>query len=72
MNSEKNVTQHSDSDINLEKLEIQIQELLRMEFDIIEDIDRQKRDLFNVQQQRELLETQLRLIKERQLGQEQE
>lgn len=66
------MTNDSSSDINVEELEIQIQELLRLEFDIIEDIGRQQRDLHNVQQQRELLETQLRLIKERQLGQEQE
>ena len=60
------------SNINTETLEIQIQELLRLEFDIVEDIEKHKRDLLKVQEQRELLETQLRLITERQLGQEQE
>ncbi len=58
--------------LSIEELEIQIQELLRLEFDIIEDIEKQQRDLTKVRQQRELLETQLRLITERQLGQEQE
>lgn len=66
------MTDQNDLTINIEELEIQIQELLRLEFDITEDIEKQRRDLVNVQQQRELLETQLRLIKERQLGQEQE
>jgi hypothetical protein len=68
----KNVTQLSDSSINPESLEIQIQELLRLEFDITEDIEKQKCDLKKVQEQRELLETQLRLITEKQLGQEQD
>lgn len=66
------MTQQGNAGINPEKLEIQIQELLRLEFDITEDIEKQRRDLKKVQEQRTLLETQLRLITEKQLGQEQE
>jgi len=64
------VTQSSENNIDIDKLEIQITELLRLELEIQGDIERQERDLIRVQQQRELLQTQVRLIKQRQLGRE--
>jgi hypothetical protein len=64
------VTQSSENNIDIDKLEIQITELLRLELEIQGDIERQERDLVRVQQQRELLQTQVRLIKQRQLGRE--
>ena len=62
------MTQSSENNIDIDKLEIQITELLRLELEIQGDIERQERDLVRVQQQRELLQTQVRLIKQRQLG----
>jgi len=62
------VTQSTENHIDIDKLEIQITELLRLELEIQGDIERQERDLIRVQQQRELLQTQVRLIKQRQLG----
>lgn len=64
------MTQSSENNIDIDKLEIQITELLRLELEIQGDIERQERDLIRVQQQRELLQTQVRLIKQRQLGRE--
>jgi hypothetical protein len=64
------VTQSVENNIDVEKLEIQITELLRLELDIQGDIERQKHDLERVQQQRGLLQTQVRLIRKRHLGQE--
>lgn len=64
------MTQSSENNIDIDKLEIQITELLRLELEIQGDIERQERDLVRVQQQRELLQTQVRLIKQRQLGRE--
>lgn len=64
------MTLSSDKDINLESLEIQVMELLRLELDIQEDISRQQVDLQRVKEQRELLQTQMRLIREKHLGQE--
>jgi len=61
---------NSEDNINSEKLEIQITELLRLEFEIQEDIESQRQDLKRVQQQIELLQTQVRLIKKKQLGQD--
>lgn len=49
-------------------IEVQIWELLRLEFEIEQDIGKLQKDLINVRQQRELLETQLRLINDKQLG----
>jgi len=63
------VTQLFNSDINIESLEIQVMELLRLELEIKGDIERQQCDLKRVQEQRELLQTQIKLIKEKQLGQ---
>jgi hypothetical protein len=57
---------------DIKSLETQVIELLRLEFEIREDLEKQQSDLRRVQEQRELVETQLKLIKERQLGQEQE
>lgn len=57
---------------DIKSLETQIVELLRLEFEIREDVEKQQCDLRRVQEQRELIETQLKLIKEKQLGQEQE
>ena len=62
------MTQSTENHIDIDKLEIQITELLRLELEIQGDIERQERDLIRVQQQRELLQTQVRLIKQRQLG----
>ena len=64
------MTQSTENHIDIDKLEIQITELLRLELEIQGDIERQERDLIRVQQQRELLQTQVRLIKQRQLGRE--
>lgn len=64
------MTQSVENNIDVEKLEIQITELLRLELDIQGDIERQKHDLERVQQQRGLLQTQVRLIRKRHLGQE--
>jgi len=61
---------NSEDNINSEKLEIQITELLRLEFEIQEDIESQRQDLKRVQQQIGLLQTQVRLIKKKQLGQD--
>ena len=61
---------HDPSEINVESLDIQILELLRLEFEIQEDIEKQQLDLLKVRHQRELLEAQVRLIREGQLGQE--
>lgn len=61
---------NSEDNINSEKLEIQITELLRLEFEIQEDIENQRQDLKRVQQQIGLLQTQVRLIKKKQLGQD--
>lgn len=60
------------SEINVEKLDIQILELLRLEFEIQEDIEKQQQDLLKVRHQRELLEAQIKLIKEGRLSQETE
>jgi len=64
--------QSNENNIDIDKLEIQITELLRLELEIQGDIERQKRDLEKVQQQRELLQTQVKLINEGQLGQRKE
>jgi len=66
------VTQQPDKEINVKGLEIQITELLRLELEIQEDLSRQQRDLERVREQRELLQTQVTLIREKQLGQETE
>lgn len=58
--------------MDLHNLETQIIELLRLEFEIQEDIEKQLRDLKQVEEQRGLLQTQVRLIKEKQLGQGEE
>lgn len=52
-----------------EVLRIQITELLRMEFDIQEDIQRLEKDLAKVRDERTLRETQLKLIEQKELGQ---
>lgn len=52
-----------------EALRIQITELLRMEFDIQEDIQRLEKDLAKVRDERTLRETQLKLIEQKELGQ---
>lgn len=52
-----------------EVLRIQITELLRMEFDIQEDIQRLEKDLAKVRDERTLRETQLKLIQQKELGQ---
>ncbi len=61
-----------ENNMNTEKLEVQIMELLRLELEIKADIEKQQNDLKRVQEQRELLQTQVKLIKEKQLGQESE
>ena len=66
------MTQQPDKEINVKGLEIQITELLRLELEIQEDLSRQQRDLERVREQRELLQTQVTLIREKQLGQETE
>jgi len=66
------VTQQPDKEIDVKGLEIQITELLRLELEIQEDLSRQQRDLERVREQRELLQTQVTLIREKQLGQETE
>lgn len=52
----------------IDKIEIQIWELVRLEFDIEQDIIKLQRDIISVKRQKELLETQLCLVKDRQLG----
>jgi len=66
------VTQQPDKEIDVKGLEIQITELLRLELEIQEDLSKQQRDLERVKEQRELLQTQVKLIREKQLGQETE
>ena len=66
------MTQQPDKEIDVKGLEIQITELLRLELEIQEDLSRQQRDLERVREQRELLQTQVTLIREKQLGQETE
>jgi len=66
------VTQQLDKEIDVKGLEIQITELLRLELEIQEDLSKQQRDLERVKEQRELLQTQVKLIREKQLGQETE
>ena len=66
------MTQLPENEIDVKKLDIQITELLRLELEIQQDIERQKRDFEKVQHQRKLLQTQLKLINERQLGQRKE
>jgi hypothetical protein len=66
------VTSQFNQEIDTKGLEIQITELLRLELEIHEDISKQQRDLERVKEQRELLQTQVKLIREKQLGQETE
>ena len=66
------MTQQLDKEIDVKGLEIQITELLRLELEIQEDLSKQQRDLERVKEQRELLQTQVKLIREKQLGQETE
>ena len=66
------MTQQPDKEIDVKGLEIQITELLRLELEIQEDLSKQQRDLERVKEQRELLQTQVKLIREKQLGQETE
>ena len=66
------MTSQFNQEIDTKGLEIQITELLRLELEIHEDISKQQRDLERVKEQRELLQTQVKLIREKQLGQETE
>lgn len=66
------MTQQPDKEIDVKGLEIQITELLRLELEIQEDLSKQQRDFERVKEQRELLQTQVKLIREKQLGQETE
>ncbi len=49
-------------------LRLEIWELLRLEFDIEQDIKKMQEDLERIQEQRRLLETQLKLMKDGRLG----
>ena len=66
------MTQQPDKEIDVKGLEIQITELLRLELEIQEDLSKQQRDFERVKEQRELLQTQVKLIREKHLGQETE
>ena len=55
-----------------EALKFEIWELIRLEFDVEQDIKKLQADLEKLRNQRELLETQLRLIKDGKLGQDDE